>query len=163
MCLFTPASASRSMTKVAVQAVSWAALFLSFVISSSAQMAYLGEGGDGLPRPKTTPTVLDGSDELSEWFAFHWAAEGYMMPNWKDIFRWDAYLDKVTDGHPKKFDACYYNDGTEYLACGMVYEDSGNNNEPVVVMNPMPGSMIIIHPVKREMIVGYLRPKGKAN
>jgi hypothetical protein len=162
MCFLPKASATREgAISGAGQAVSWLALFFCSVISLNAQMAYLGEGGDGLPRPKTTPTVLDGSDQLSEWFAFHWAAEGYLMPAWKDIFRWDAYLEKVTDGRPKKFDACYYNDGTEFLACGMVVEDPDDNEQPVVVMNPMPGSMVIIHSIKREMIAGYLRPKGK--
>ncbi len=142
-----------------------AGLGLAIVEESDGQMAFLGEGGDGLPRPRTSASVRDGSDELSEWFAFHWAAEGYKMPEWNEIFTWDKYLVKVTDGIPHKFDAVYYLEGGEVPGCGMVCDAPGNKDEPVIVenplLNPAAAGFVLIHAVERSRVLGYLRPKSK--
>ncbi len=138
-------------------------LWVSVVVANG-QMAYMGEGGDGLPRPKTSPTVMDGSDKLSEWFSFHWAAEGFVMPKWSEIFTWDKYLAKVQDGIPRQWDAVYWDNGDKdgKLSCGMCIEEPESKDEPVAVECPLPGDMfVLIQAVDRRKIIGCLRPKQK--
>jgi hypothetical protein len=126
---------------------------------------YMGQGGNGVIRPSTTPTQLKQLPLAALWFVEKWIEAGFDMPTDPEkLFSWDQYLVAVTDGKYQEYDLVIFTERDSIdnqFALSIENFDPSDTSPKLAVMRSGGTGLILMNGIEKSLIKGLIRPKKR--